>query len=212
MKMTARKSDDMHLRYILKGTKMRTEMAAAPDKKGRTSPGFASIVDWKTREMIMLMPEQKMYMVHQLPDLTEEAEKSGKNSDVEFTPTGRKEKIAGVEAEEYVGVSDGKRTEVWVTKELGKFMMANQGQSGGGLFSKNKNKTAGWQKFMERGDFFALRVIQRAKEGAPEEFRMEVEKIDRSAQPDALFAPPADYQKFEAPNMKDMLKGMVPGR
>jgi hypothetical protein len=211
MKMTsARGERDMPITYFMKGTRMRTEMVAPPDKKGRPSGSFASIVNWDTREITMLMTEQKMYMVHKISEETMEKATS-KTAETDFKPTGRKEKIAGIEAEEYAGTSDKKRTEVWVTKELGKFMMANQGK-GGPMGGKKGAQPSAWAKFAEQGDFFALRVIQRAKEGAPEDFRMEVTSVEKGAQPDALFQPPADYQKFEMPSMGDMMKGVIPGR
>jgi hypothetical protein len=212
IKMTSARDDgNLSMTYFVKGTRMRTEFKAPADKKGRSEGAFASIVNWETREMMVLMADEKMYMVHKIPDSAlEKADKAQADSD--FKPTGRKEKIAGIEAEEYVGKSDGKRTEMWVTKELGKFMMANQGKGGGGPFGgKKKDPGSAWARFAEQGDFFALRVIQRAKENAPEDFRMEVTKVERSAQPDTLFTPPADYQKFEMPGMGDMLKGMIPG-
>jgi hypothetical protein len=41
---------------------------------------------------------------------------------------------------------------------------------------------------------------------------METTNVDRSKQDDALFVPPADYEKFSMPGMGDMMKGMIPGR
>jgi len=146
-------------------------------------------------------------MVHKLPESS--AAQTNKKSDApEFKPTGRKEKIAGIEAEEYVGVTDKKYTEIWVTKELGKFMMANQGGPMGG--KKGSAKGSAWEAFAQQENFFPLRTIVRAKEGGPEESHMEVTLVDKGAQPDSLFQPPADYQKFEMPNMGDMMKGMAP--
>jgi hypothetical protein len=204
MTMTSSRGDGtMPMTYYLKGTNMRIEMTTPPDKHNKNGGTFASIMDLEKKEMIMLMPEQKMYMVHKIPDSTVE-KANAKAAEADFKPTGKKEKIAGIEAEEYVGTSDKKRTELWVTKELGKFMMANQGKGG-----KKGAQSSAWAKFAEQGDFFALRVIQRAKEGAPEDMRMEVTKVEKGAQSDSLFKPPADYQQFEMPNMGDMMKGMM---
>jgi hypothetical protein len=195
MKMTSGK-DAFTYTYYVKGT-----------KKGRSGT-FSSIIDYDKMEMQMLMPEQKMYMVHRLDNLMK-SEAVQKANDIEFKPTGHKEKIAGWEAEEFVGVSEGKQTEVWVTKGLGKFMMANGGKSG--AFGKGGQKSPAWEKFMREGEFFPLRVVQRTKPGAPEDFRMEATAIDKTQQDDSLFRVPADYQKFEMPNMGEMFKGMVPG-
>jgi Domain of unknown function (DUF4412) len=206
MKMTSGK-DSLPMTYYVKGSKIRMEFSPPADKSGNGgNPAMASVVDWDAREMLILMPEQKMYMVHTLKDV--DPEKVGKKAqETQFKPTGRKEKIAGYEGEEYVGVSEGKRTEMWVTKGLGKFMMANQAKGGRG------NRTSQWEEFMRQGDFFALRIVQRKndKENGPEEFRMEATNIDKTPQHDSLFRPPADFQKFEMPNMGGILKGMIPG-
>ncbi len=198
---------EMPMVYSIKGTKMRTDTTIA-DKKGKTQT-FGSILNWETQEMLMLMDEQKMYMVVSLKEAAEKAAKqSGDAGKFEFKPTGRKEVIAGVEAEEWAGISEGKRVEVWVTKTMGKFMMGN---SGGNPMAGGKAKTAAWEQFMQKNDFFTLRTIVRPKEGAPEEMKMEVQKIEKKSLPDSLFVPPADYQKFAMPSMGDMMKGMIPG-
>ena len=182
---------------------MRIEMTTAPSKQSQNGTTIVTIMDLEKREVTVLMPDQKMYMVQPLPDET--ADKAhNKAADADFKPTGQKEKIAGFEAEEYTGLSEKRFTEIWVTKELGEFVAPSQGQKKGA-------KTNAWAKFVEQGGFFALRVVKRAKEGAPESFRQEVTKVEKGAQPDSLFLPPSDYQKFEMPSMGDMMKGMIPG-
>jgi hypothetical protein len=192
--------DVQEMSYRIKGERMRMDMSDVSSKKKGDSMG-AVIMDLKKKEMIVIMTEQKMYMVQPIPEPKEMKKKA---SDTEFKPTGRKEKIAGIDAEEYVATVSGKINEVWVTKELGKFM-AQQGGPGG-------KQTSGWEAFAEKGEVFPLRVIQRAKAGGPEEFRMETTKVDRSKQDEALFQPPAGYEKFAMPSMGDMMKGMIPGR
>lgn len=193
--------DVQEMSYRIKGEKMRMEMPASSSKKKGDDSMGAVIMDLKKREMIMIMTEQKMYMVQPIPEPKEMKKKS---SDTEFKATGRKEKIAGIDAEEFVGTANGKINEVWVTKELGKFI-SQQGGPGG-------KQSSGWEAFAEKGNMFPLRVIQRAKAGGPEEFRMETTKVDRSKQDEALFLPPAGYEKFTMPSMGDMMKGMIPGR
>jgi hypothetical protein len=207
MTMTSASADgSMPMTYFLKDTHMRIETAIPPDKNNPNGVTSATIMDLEKKEMTMLMPDQKKYMVFTIPDATSEKAKA-KAADADFKPTGRKEKIAGFEAMEYVGHSDKKLTELWVTKELGQFMMATQGKGG-----KKGAQQSAWATFAEQGDFFALRVIQRAKEGAPEDFHLEVTAVEKGPQADALFLPPADYQKFEMPSMGDMMKGMIPGQ
>jgi len=202
-------SNTVPMTYFMKGSVMRIEMTAPPEKRKKDDGSMTMLINMETRETTMLMEKDKMYMVNKLPEAS--AEKSNKKGDAtEFKATGRKEKIAGIEAEEYVGISNKKITEIWVTRELGKFMTANQGGPMGGR--KGSAQGSAWEKFAEQENFFPLRTIQRAKDGGPEETHMEVTLIDKSKLPDSLFQPPADYEKFEMPNMGDMMKGMIPGR
>jgi len=189
--------------YYIKGLHMRTEMTISNDKKGRKMEGIC-IFDMEAHEMDVLMVEQKMYMSMHIDTDSMTNGKSAQSLD--FKPTGRTENIAGYDAEEYAGVSEGKRTEMWVTKELGQFVMANQGKPG-----RKPSQSSQWEKFMREGNFFALRVIQRTKEGSPEQFRMEVTHVEKGAQPESLFHPPEDFKKFEMPNVGDMFKNMIPG-
>lgn len=194
--------DTLPVTYYIKGTRMRSEVTTATDKKGNKMT-MVMLADWDKREMSILMAEQKMYMVHRIPDFDTQ---KNKGDAIDFKPTGRKETIAGYDAEEYAGISNGKRMEIWVTKGLGNFMMMNQGKPGRG-----PNPPAAWEKFMREGEFFGLRIIQRAKEGAQEDFHMEVVSVDKGLQPDSLFQPPADFQKLELPDMGGVLKGLIPG-
>lgn len=55
---------------------------------------------------------------------------------------------------------------------------------------------------------FPLRVVSTDK-GSKETFRMEATEVKKESLPDSLFAPPADYQKFD---MGGMMRGMgLPG-
>jgi len=198
--------EPMAMSYRIKGEKMRMDFggeSSSKKKKKKSDSTGAMIMDFKKKEMIMLIDEEKMYMVRELPELKPEDTKK-KKGDEDFKPTGRKEKIAGVDAEEYVGKSDGRIVEVWITKEMGGYM-SQQGAEGKG----------GWEAFMQKENMFPLRTITRKKADGPEESRMEVVAIDRSKQDAKLFAPPGDYTKMEIPampGMGDMLKGMIPGR
>lgn len=191
----------MPVTYYIKGPRTRSEVVMTMDKKGNTMTMIA-LADWRVNSMSILMPQQKMYMVYDIPDTTtDKAEKTI----ADFKATGRTEKIAGYEAEEYAGISEGKRTEMWLGHGIGKFMMGSNARPG------RRPQAAAWEKFMREGNFFPLRIIVRAKEGAAEEMRMEVTTVEKSKQPDSLFVPPADFQKMEMPNMGGVLKGLIPG-
>ena len=204
--MTSSDSGSLPVTYFLKGTHMRTEMVVPADKDNKNGSTMVSLMDFDKKEITMLMPDQKMYMVQSLAEELDDKSDS-KKTDTDFQPTGRKEKIAGIEAAEYVGQTKKKQTEIWVTKELGTFMIPSQGKGG-----KKSPQNSAWAKFAEKEGFFALRVIQRAKPDAPVDFQLEVTKVEKASQADKLFVPPSDYQKFEMPNKGDMMKGMIPGR
>jgi hypothetical protein len=196
-----KRKSEMQMTYFVKGARMRTEIVPESGKKKKNEGPMVGLFNWDTKEMTMLMPgDSKMYMVMKM-DPSDASNLVTKKGDTEFKPTGRKEKIAGVDAEEYTGISNGKWTEVWVTKELGTFMMASQGKG---------KKMEGWEKFMKEGNGFPLRMIQRAKEGAPEDYHMETTSVEKASEPDSLFVPPPDYKKFEMPSMGDMLKSAIP--
>lgn len=193
--------DVLPITYYIKDTRMRYEITPATDKKGNKIT-MVGLADWNTHQMTLLMSEQKMYMVHSIP--TTDTGKNGKQS-FDFKPTGRKEKIAGYDTEEYAGTSEGKRIEMWLTKGLGSFMMANMGKG------RKASQVAQWERFLREEGFFPMRTIIRSKEGAPEEMRTEVTSVEKGAQPDSLFAPPADFQKLEMPDLGGALKGLIPG-
>lgn len=211
----------MSMTYYIKDTKIRMESRMpASGKKSAGDMNLVSLADTEKREVYLLMPDEKMYMVMQMPDpdaAAQTAAKSKTPAPVQFKPTGRTETIAGLTCEQYVSEEDKKArviTEMWVTKELGKFVMQQQGgKSKGGMFGKGgkPDPKDAWQAFAEKNGFFTMRVVQRKKAGAPEDFRLEVNNITRAAQPDSRFDIPPGYKKFEIPKMGDMLKGLMNG-
>lgn len=203
-------NETMPLTYFVKGNKLRIESTIVADKgekrrRGSDEQGPKTItavmlIDADAKQFIMLMPEQKMYMTHKLTDA--QAEKGRETAAaMTFKPTGKREKIAGYDTEEYVGVSQGVQTDLWVTKGLGQYMMANQGKGRGPA------KLSEAEAFMKNGDFFPLRMVTHDKNGK-EVMRTETTSIDKGSQPDTLFKPPADYQQF---SLGGMFKGMIPG-
>lgn len=218
MQMTTKKSNEpTTIHYFVKGKLIRTEMLMDEHKK-KTPPKkkqleavkepesekpevMISIIDLEKMEMTTLMASQKMYMVNKLPaQVAKEAEKA--QAENPFKPTGRKEIIAGVQAEEYAGQTGKTWTELWLTKELGRLVM-----SGGG---KNGGKGNAWDAFLSAENSFTLRTVMRSKQGGDETMRMETLKVDRTSLSDSLFVPPEDYTKMEMPSLGGMLRGLAP--
>lgn len=201
--LTADKGRSQEMNYSMKGRKLRMDM----NTEGHTS---STIMDMEKLEMVMLMPEQKTYMVMPIkqPAVDQAAKNVESNTDVQRT--GKTEKILGYTCDQIL-VTDktkGTVTEIWVANDLGTFMgLGSGGGGGGGMFGSHKNSgpaAAKWEEVLKGKGGFPLRVISRDG-GGKQTFKMEATKIEPGPQPESLFAPPADYEKFSMPGLGDML-------
>ncbi len=169
------------------------------------------IMNVAKREMTILMPQQKMYMVREMPAPSDTPQADEKpNSDVTLEKTGEHEKILGYDTTKFIAKSKDGATEMWLTDQLGTFMGLGSGGGPGGAFGGRKARNSSeqaWEKALMGKDWFPLRVVTKNKKDK-ETFRMEATAIDKTSLPDSVFAPPADYQKFD---MGNMFRGMIPG-
>jgi len=174
------------------------------------SQQVTTIMDMEKMEMLMLMPEQKMYMVMPVKKIVDkavdQAEKDGDlNSEVERT--GKTEKILGYTSQQILVTDKEKKTvtEMWITQDLGTFMGLSHGNGGGGgMFGGHKSATAAkWEEALKGKGGFPLRVVTKNSANV-ETYRMEATKVEPGPQPDALFVPPDDYQKFSMPGFGDL--------
>ncbi|AOS45021.1 hypothetical protein Verru16b_02090 [Lacunisphaera limnophila] len=192
------------LDYSIKGSAMRIDMTAEDQT-------FATIMDLEKMEMLMLMPEQQMYMIMPIKDKVEAAVDEALAKDPSIEKTGRTDTILGYKCDEYVTKDRNVTTEIWVAEGLGSFMgLGNSGGGGamGGMFGgKKKAAAAGWEAKFKGKPGFPLRVISRDAKSR-ETFKMEATKIEPGTLPASLFQAPAGWQKFQMPNMGDMLKGL----
>ena len=196
--VTTGRGQSQQINYSLKGDKIRIEM---PGQKGMGG----LIMDPVKKETLVIMDEQKMYMVMAMPETQAQGaeEKAGAGK---LEKTGQKEKILGYDAEKYISTQDGTTTELWLASGLGSFMSFSQGNPMGG---RGKAQPAQeWERALAGKELFPLRVISKDK-GGKESFKMEATAINKQSLPDSLFTPPAGYQKFD---MGGMMKGMMPGR
>jgi len=191
---------------------MRIESAATPGAKSATKtkrkakadddteaqPSGAVIMRLADKQMIILMPAQKMYMV-QAFDL-EKTAKNLKVEDVTFERTGRTEKIAGYECVQYLTKSSYGSTEIWAIEGMGGFM----GNSGG---ARGGSKVASaWEAVAHGKALFPLRTITYNLKGTETE-RREAVSVEEQRLSDDLFNPPADYTPFKMPSLQDMFGG-----
>lgn len=199
--MTTEKGRAMTMDYSMKGQKLRTDMNADGHQ-------MVSIMDLGKLEMLMLMPDQNMYMVMPIKKPVEAAAAKAGESTADIEVTGKTETILGYKCNQILVKDKGTVTEMWVAEGLGMFMGLGQGGGGGGgpmagMFGGGRSKSANeakWEQALKGKGGFPLRVITRNAKGG-ESFKMEATKIEPGRIPDAQFEPPAGYQKFEMPNM-----------
>jgi hypothetical protein len=201
MKITSPDGKTMPMNFSVKQGLQRIEM----EVQGMTQ---SMIMDTEKHQMTMLMPQQQMYMVMDIPD----AQAQPQNKDGEqatLDKTGIKEKILGYDCEKYISKYKNTTTELWLTDQIGSFM--GLGGSGPGMGGRRGGRGGAggqeWEKLLKGKDLFPLRVVGKTAEGK-ENFRLDVTAVEKKSLPDSLFVPPAEYRKFD---MGGMMKGMMPG-
>ena len=198
MKMSAGGSKStQEMTYSTKAGLLRTDI------EGKGGEAVGMIMNYGKKEMIILMPEQKMYMVRPIPSMNDMAGNADADADdVKLEKTSETEKILGYSATKYVATSKEGVTDMWLTEELGSFMGFNTSANANPMGGRPKPPAA-WEKALMGKDFFPLRIVSRSKRDK-EEFRMEAVAIDKQSLPDSAFAPPAGFQKFD---MGAMMQG-----
>jgi hypothetical protein len=193
------------INYSIKEGFMRMDVTAA---KG----AGAFITDFKNRQVIILMPQQKMYMVQQMPDPNAAGKPGGapgatpggspNASNTSFKDTGETETILGYPCKKYEITSPKGTTEIWATDQLGVF----GGLSMGGAPGRRPQAPQAWESVIKGSGFFPMRV--ESNEGGKGNFKLEVTSVDKTSLPDSLFAAPDGWRKFD---MGAMMGGMMPG-
>jgi hypothetical protein len=178
--------------YYMKAGLIRVDMDL---NNGKTA---GSIIDPVKHEMMMLMPEQKMYMVMKMPEPQKNAGTAAPSKDVEFVRTGETDTILGYKCEKIIVKSKDGEAEIWAAEGLGMF----QSMGGRGPMGRPAPKSA-WEASLAEHGFFPLRMISHDKSGK-EQMRLEAITIDPKSPDDSFFVPPADYQKLEMPNFGGM--------
>ena len=149
--------------------------------------------------MIMVMPQQRMYM--EMPIPPESFKTDSGEMDPEgfpFKETGNSKKILGMDAKEFVFEHEGESMTIWATDELGSMPFANNPMM------------KGWTDAMRRMTglkaFFPLEMI--GTENGKESYRMKVTKVERKSLPDSMFLPPEGFMKMTLPAG---MGGFMPG-
>jgi len=198
MKMTSSAKDGPQtLDMSMKEGFLRTDIQS---QKG----SMAAIIDFKNHQMIMLMAQQRMYMVRPLPT-QQEAPPQGQGpqgSPNDITQTGTKETILGYECTKWVHTGPQGTSEIWVTDQLGTFGGLPHGGGPGGP----QGSPQAWESALKGRNFFPMRVVTSA--GGKEKFRLEVTSVEKTSLPDSYFAAPDGWRKFD---LGAMMGGAMPG-
>jgi len=198
MSMKEGSSKPMTVEYAMKQDLVRMDI---PVDGGMAA---SSIVNFPKKEIIMLMPEQQMYMVMPMQDVADASKAAAKDT-VQLEKTNETETILGYTCTKYIARDRDGTTEIWAAEGIGLFA---------GLGSSNPMKPSprnAWETELAEKGFFPLRVVGKTRAGR-ERFRMEAVSIDRQTLADSLFAVPAGYERFDMGGMmKGSLKGLIPG-
>ena len=149
--------------------------------------------------MIMVMPQQRMYMEVPIPqDMDEPDSDELESREFPFKKTGNNKKILGMDAHEFVFEHGGEKMTLWATDELGSMPFANNPM------------LAGWAHAMRKMTglkaFFPLETS--GTEKGKESYRMKVTKVEKKSLPDAMFLPPEGFMKMTLPGG---MGGFMPG-
>jgi hypothetical protein len=182
--------------YQVRDQQMRMDMAL-----GQPGAGTTLIMDWKKRQIMVVVEEQQMYMTRPMPTTLDTPDPQGGAAakgqlDHSFVDTGKTEKLLGYTCKQYTTTANGVTTRIWLTDQLGRF------KGVGGELSGGKNIPA-WEKALQGKEAFPLRVIGTDANGK-ENYHLEVTSINPQALPDSTFLPPPDYQPLDIGQMMGM--------
>jgi len=177
---------------------MRIEIATA---KGQAS----MIMDFKNQQMLMLMPQQRMYMVQPFPQspANQAAGPGAKQLGTDVQVTTEKDTILGYECTKLVSSSADGSAEVWVTDQLGTFMGLSPGSGGPG---RRPQIPQAWEAALKGKGYFPMRVV--ATKNGQGTFRLDVTSVQKMSVPDSEFAAPDGWRKLD---IGAMMGGAMPG-
>ena len=185
----------------IKGDKVRIE----------ATPEVTSIYDGKTGEMVNIMNSQKMVMRMSADQAKAAASMAGNQlaaqgvktgEKVKVTSTGKKEKINGYDAEEYVAETPAYKASYWVAKnypQADSIMKQLQATSSQALNSTG----TGMPDFR---DFPGLPIRTNVSMGG-QQYVTTITAVKMDPLPEAEFSVPAGYQEMKMPNMDALLGG-----
>ncbi len=168
------------MQYYVKGSKLRFD-ANEQGHQGQI------IMDPAAKQFMIIMPQQKMYMVMPIPDMKDNntgSESTGDKSD--FVKTGETKDILGYTAEKWTYKNGEDQGEAWMTKDIGGFQLFD---------NPMQQDQPQWQKDLQAEGYFPLLVYENGDKV------FEVTNIDKKSLEASMFEPPAGFQKMDMPAM-----------
>ena len=167
--------------YFVKGSKIRFDA----NEKGQQGQ---IVMDPAAKQFMIIMPQQKMYMVMQIPD-TDMNSGNSEESDIasKFVKTGETKEILGYTAEKWTYQDGDTQGEAWMTNEIGGFQLFDN------PMQEDKPQ---WQKDIEDAGYFPLEVYENGNKV------FEVTNIEKKSLDESMFEAPAGYQKMDMPMMQ----------
>ncbi len=168
------------MQYFVKGSKLRFDA----NEKGHEGQ---IIMDPSAKQFMIIMPQQKMYMVMPIPDIKDKPNTSTDIGDkADFVKTGETKDILGYTAEKWTYKNGDDQGEAWMTKEIGGFQLFD---------NPMQQDQPQWQKDLQAEGYFPLLVYENGDKV------FEVTNIDKKSLDATMFEPPAGYQKMDMSTM-----------
>jgi len=168
------------MQYYVKGSKLRFD-ANEQGHEGQI------IMDPAEKQFMIIMPQQKMYMVMPIPDMKDKNKGSESTGDkADFVKTGETKDILGYSAEKWTYKNGDDQGEAWMTKDIGGFQLFD---------NPMQQDQPQWQKDLQAEGYFPLLVYENGDKV------FEVTNIDKKSLDASMFEPPAGFQKMDMPAM-----------
>jgi hypothetical protein len=172
----------------------------------QANPKYAMIVDTKTGEVIALVPEDKAFQrlsAEQARNLGDRFRVLAKDIETSLEiatpkPTGKKEKINGYEAEEYIADTPKYKAAYWVAKDYPDYQSILRQMK----LLKSNAFTAVRKPMPDYYDFPGLPIRTKIKFQGQEEATTTISFISQDSVPDSEFGVPPDYAEVHLPDME----------
>jgi hypothetical protein len=173
--------------YFMKGDRVRVETG-----------GATMIGDTAKEKMLLLMPDQKIYMEMKLDPKQIVKEQVGEIAD-EMVATGVKDTIQGYPCEEWAVKNPNGQTEICLVDGFGPYLKTPSDPA-------HAAATASWEDKIMKNGGFPFRIREKDA-GGKLKSEIVVTTVEKKKLSETLFTVPGGYRKFAMPDFSDLFKG-----